>query len=126
MRIAAILMALLLSSCSPAPMHLKVSQVGETFVGEVYKKWWFNLRSGEVPCVHDVELTDTASKHLLWRMVVDPEQQCANLRKFVLGEAARGFRDEVRLAKPVSPGSYKLRAYGIGYGSYAFTLPLSP
>lgn len=105
-------------------MHLKVSQVGETFVGEVYKRWWFGLRSGEVPCVHDVELTNTASKQLLWRMAVEPEQQCANLRKFVLGETARGFRDEVRLVKPLPPGSYDLRANGIGSGSFAFTVPL--
>jgi hypothetical protein len=115
---------LLLTSCEPAPLHLKVAQVGSALIAEVYEKWWFGLRSSDVPCVHDVTLTRDADAQVLWRMVVDPERQCSDIEKFVIGRAPPGFRDEVRMRAELAAGDYTLTADGIGQGRREFTLPL--
>lgn len=115
---------ILLASCEPAPLYLKVTHVGAGLVAEVYEKWWFGLRSSETPCVHDVTLTRALDARVIWRTVVDTDRQCGDLKTFLVGRAPRGFRDEVRLSGGLSPGDYKLEAYGIGHGTRDFTIPL--
>jgi hypothetical protein len=115
---------LLLTACEPSPLYLRVTGAGANLIAEVYEKWWFGLRSSETPCVHDLTLTRNSDAQVLWRTVVDTDRQCSDLRTFVVGRAPHGFRDEVRLAAPLSAGDYTLAAFGIGEGKRQFTLPL--
>ena len=125
MRIIKLLpVVLLLTACSPSPLYLKVWNAGRGLVGEVYEKWWFGLRSSGTPCVHDLTLTRNADDQVVWRTIVDTDRQCGDLKTFVVGQAPHGFRDEVRLAAPLSGGDYTLDAFGIGEGKRRFTLPL--
>jgi len=40
----------LLTACEAAPIHLKVTRAGAGVMAELYKKWWFGVRSSETPC----------------------------------------------------------------------------
>jgi hypothetical protein len=125
MRLVSLLPALLLlTSCEPARIYFKVRQGGAGLIAEVYKSWWFGLRSSEVPCVHHLTLAGKDAQ-VLWRMVVNPERQCIHLHTFVVGTAPHGFRDEVRFSSTLPSGDYTLTASGIGHGTKKFTLPLS-
>lgn len=117
---------LLLTACSPAPLHMSIEQKNGSLFVEVFQRWWFGLRSSNTPCVHDVELVGRTDGRVLWRMSVQPpmERQCASLRSFVVGQAPKDFADEVPLTSPIEPGDYVLSARGIGDGNKAFTLPL--
>lgn len=114
----------LLTACEAAPIHLKVTRAGAGVMAELYKKWWFGVRSSKTPCVHDVTLTRDSDARVLWRTVVDTDRQCSDLRTLVVGRAPQGFRDEVRLAAALPAGNYTLAAFGIGEGKRKFTLPL--
>ena len=126
MRIFLFAAFLFLTSCSPAPLYMSVEQKNETLFVEIFKKWWFGLRSSETPCVHDIELVRQRDDRVLWRMSVQHpmERQCASLGSFVIGQAPKDFANEVRLASPLAPGDYTLNARGIGEGKKDFTLPL--
>jgi hypothetical protein len=122
MRFLVLATLLLLTSCEAAPLSMSIEQKGGALVVEVFTKWWLGVRSNDTPCVHDVELVRDG--RVLWRMSVQPDRQCADLRSFVIGRAPKGFGDEGPLASPLAPGDYTLSASGIGEGKRDFKVPL--
>jgi len=116
--------AMLVSSCTPSPIEMSITEHAGTIRVELFKEWWFGLRSSEIPCVHDIELVRLSDGQVFWRDTVYPEQQCRDLRFFSIGQELDGFRELVQLRSPLPPGEYGLTVRGIGKGGKQFSIPL--
>jgi hypothetical protein len=92
-----------------------------------FTRWFFGLRSGEVPCLQRIEVFDggdnDARKEAIWSTEQVAEIQCVGVKSFIVGKAPKGFQILTPLQGLKRRQPYTIRVYGIGRGEAKFELP---